>query len=82
MITTGLGEGWCKVVNVRGRGVTRIEQVQTVRQRGSKFWSFCNNVIIESCQTYKREHILQFKKQPQQYNGDIYVCFKKTIGLI
>lgn len=48
----------------------------------SKFWSFCNNVIIESCQTYKREHILQFKKQPQQYNGDIYVCFKKTIGLI
>ena len=52
------GNGWVVVVVVvggegfgtfawrRGERVTKIEQVQA-RWRGSKFWWFCENVIIE-----------------------------------
>ena len=30
------------------RGVTKIEQVQTMGEdEGSKFWSFCENAMIE-----------------------------------
>ena len=31
----------------REEGATKTEQVQTRRVPGSKFWAFCDNVIIE-----------------------------------
>ena len=44
----GGGGGRCKVLNIRRReGVTKIGQVRTMEEGGSKVWSFCENVILE-----------------------------------
>ena len=51
----GGGGGWCKVLNVCWRGVTKIEQVRTRGNRRNKFWSFYDNVIIE-CPLYYQYH--------------------------
>ena len=43
-----MGGGSCNFLMLAGCGITKIEQVQTRGKGGSKFWSFCDNVIIES----------------------------------
>ena len=41
------GEGWCEISNVPRNGFTQIEQARTKGEEGSKFCTFCENVIIE-----------------------------------
>ena len=43
----GLSRDWCKVLNVRRRGSYENRISANKRERGSKFWSFCDNVIID-----------------------------------
>ena len=52
-------------IRERGRGANKIEQVRKRGGRESKFWSFCDNVIIEcpNAKMYnRRKNILRLLK--------------------
>ena len=40
--------------------ITKIKQVQTTGEGGSKFWSFCENVITECPQAMFEKKITKF----------------------